>query len=56
MRDRIYITEADAERLRRLVESLAAGSNDRKHLDMLEQELDRAEIVPSSRFLGTSSR
>lgn len=48
MRDRIYVTEADAERLRRLVEGLrAAGSNDRRHLDMLEQELDRAEVVAS---------
>jgi regulator of nucleoside diphosphate kinase len=46
MRDRIYITKADFERLRRLVEGRRAGSStDLEYLDTLEQELDRAEIV-----------
>lgn len=46
MREHIYITDDDYEKLRRLV----AGRRGRDHrdlenLDMLEQELDRAEIV-----------
>lgn len=46
MRDRIYITDDDCERLRRLIAGRrAADSGDREYLDMLEQELDRAEIV-----------
>jgi regulator of nucleoside diphosphate kinase len=46
MRDFIYITEADAEGLRRLIQRVrAAGPTQRQHLDMLEQELDRAEVV-----------
>ena len=46
MRDRIYITEADSERLRHLI-ALRRGTNsaDRKYLETLEQELDRAEVV-----------
>lgn len=46
MRDRIYITEADFDRLRRLIDGLrAGGSFDYEHLATLEEELDRAEIV-----------
>lgn len=46
MRERIYITEADLERLRRLVEGRRAGrSTDNDNLAMLEEELDRAEVV-----------
>jgi regulator of nucleoside diphosphate kinase len=46
MRDRIYITDADFERLRRLIAGRrGANPNDHEYLDMLEQELDRAEIV-----------
>jgi regulator of nucleoside diphosphate kinase len=46
MRDRIYITRDDAEELRRLIAGRrAASSVDHENLDMLEQELDRAEIV-----------
>lgn len=46
MRERIYVTDDDYEKLRRLV----AGRRGRDHrdlenLDMLEQELDRAEIL-----------
>ena len=46
MRDHIYITDADFERLRRLITGRrGANAVDREYLDMLEQELDRAEIV-----------
>lgn len=46
MRDRIYITESDANRLRRLIAGRRAGNPaDDAYLDMLEQELDRAEVV-----------
>ena len=46
MRDRIYITEDDAEGLRRLIAGRRAGNSvDHENLDMLEQELDRAEVV-----------
>ncbi len=46
MRNRIYITKEDFDRLCRLVRGRRAGhSPDRGYLDMLEDELDRAEIV-----------
>ena len=46
MRDRIYITDDDCERLRRLIAGRrGANSLDHEYLDMLEQELDRAEVV-----------
>lgn len=46
MRDAIFITDTDFERLRRLIAGRrGARSVDHEHLDMLEQELDRAEIV-----------
>jgi regulator of nucleoside diphosphate kinase len=46
MKDRIYITEADFERLNRLVEGRRSGAGrDRDYLDVLERELDRADIV-----------
>ncbi len=47
MRDRIYITADDFERLQRLIDARRASATpaDREYLDMLEQELDRAEIV-----------
>lgn len=46
MRDRIYITDADCEQLRGLIAG-RRGANpvDHASLDMLEQELDRAEVV-----------
>ena len=46
MKDRIFITETDFQRLRRLVDG-RRGSNlsDFEYLNTLEQELDRAEIV-----------
>ena len=46
MRDRIYITEVDFEKLRRLVEGRRSGTGpDAGYLDILEQELDRADVV-----------
>ncbi len=46
MRDRIYITDDDCERLRRLIAGRrGASAVDQDYLDTLEQELDRAEIV-----------
>ncbi len=46
MRDPIYITDVDCERLQRLIAGRhGTNSADREYLDILEQELDRAEIV-----------
>jgi regulator of nucleoside diphosphate kinase len=46
MRDRIYITEDDAGRLRRLIAGRrGANPAENEYLDILEQELDRAEVV-----------
>ncbi len=46
MRDRIYITDGDCERLRRLIAGRRrANAIDHEYLDILEQELDRAELV-----------
>ncbi len=46
MPDCIYITNHDSERLRRLVAGRrGAKSIDHEYLDILEQELDRAEVV-----------
>jgi regulator of nucleoside diphosphate kinase len=46
MLDRIYITDDDCERLRRLIAGRrGANSVDHEYLDTLEQELDRAEVV-----------
>lgn len=46
MRDRIYITDTDCEKLRQLIEGRRGGNSlDLEHLDVLEQELDRAEVV-----------
>jgi regulator of nucleoside diphosphate kinase len=46
MRESIYVTESDAEKLRKLIARLRGSrAVNPDHLDMLEQELDRAEIV-----------
>jgi regulator of nucleoside diphosphate kinase len=46
MRERIYITNHDSEKLRRLIAGRrAAHPADHSGLDMLEHELDRAEMV-----------
>ena len=46
MRDRLYITKADYEKLQRLIEGMrTTGSFDKKYLNMLAEELDHAEVV-----------
>lgn len=45
MRDRIFITEADHEKLRRIIEARRLTGEDVAHLNELEQELDAAEIL-----------
>jgi regulator of nucleoside diphosphate kinase len=47
MRDRIYITQDDFEKLEGLVEGrrVAGRTFDTQYLEMLARELDRAEIV-----------
>ena len=48
MDGRIYITDTDSQQLRSLIAGLrGAKSPGVEHLDMLEQELDRAEVVAS---------
>ena len=49
MQDRtIFITEIDFKRLRRLLESARTFlPRDRQHLELLEQDLDRAKVVSS---------
>lgn len=43
---RIYITEFDYKRLERLIEMLEdTGSRDRRHIEKLDEELRKAEIV-----------
>ncbi|MEM5786639.1 MAG: nucleoside diphosphate kinase regulator [Syntrophobacteraceae bacterium] len=43
---RIYITEFDYKRLERLIEMLEdTGSRDRRHIERLDEELRKAEIV-----------
>ena len=46
----IYITKPDYERLTKLIELAREweGEANRKHLDSLEEELDRAEVVQQS--------
>jgi regulator of nucleoside diphosphate kinase len=51
MRNRIYITKKDMERLRRLVDGLqAAARADAGNLAALEEELDRAHVVDAARI------
>jgi regulator of nucleoside diphosphate kinase len=46
MKDRLYITKADYEKLQRLIEGRrTTGSFDMKYLSLLEAELDLAEVV-----------
>lgn len=45
---RIFVTEEDMERLKYVVQSVTTtSSKDWEHLEMLQRELDRAEVVPS---------
>jgi regulator of nucleoside diphosphate kinase len=51
MCDRIYITATDYERLRRLIAGRRQGNApDLEYLDVLEAELDRAEIVAAEKI------
>lgn len=44
----IYVTDFDMQRLRRLLEGTRLwSSRDRQYLERLEEELDRAHVVPS---------
>ncbi len=53
MRDRIYITADDSERLSLLIAGRrGAKAADREYIDMLEQELDRAEVVEADAIPG----
>jgi regulator of nucleoside diphosphate kinase len=45
MRDRIFITETDYDKLRRLIAGRRFSGADAEHLDELEQELERAEVI-----------
>jgi regulator of nucleoside diphosphate kinase len=45
MRDRIFITEPDYDKLRRLIAGRRASGADTDYLNELEQELERAEVL-----------
>jgi regulator of nucleoside diphosphate kinase len=45
VRDRIFITEPDHDKLLRLIAGRRASRIDTHNLDELEQELDRAEVL-----------
>jgi regulator of nucleoside diphosphate kinase len=45
MRERIFITETDYEKLRRLIAGRRGSGADAEHLNELEQELERAEVL-----------
>ncbi|HWR53633.1 MAG TPA: nucleoside diphosphate kinase regulator [Bryobacteraceae bacterium] len=49
MRDRLIITAADQARLRALVEGRMGGGQDAEYLARLEEELDRADVVPDGK-------
>lgn len=46
----IYVTEQDRKRLLYLIDSLRRSWRDRQHLDLLEQEMDRATVVSGDRI------
>ena len=45
MRDRIFITETDYDKLLRLIAGRRSSGADADHLNELEQELERAEVL-----------
>jgi regulator of nucleoside diphosphate kinase len=45
VRDWIFITEADYDKLRRLIAGRRASGADTDYLNELEQELERAEVL-----------
>jgi regulator of nucleoside diphosphate kinase len=51
MRNRIYVTNEDMQRLRQLVENLQASvTADTQNLAKLEEELDRAHVVDAKKI------
>ncbi len=51
MRNRIYVTNEDMQRLRQLVENLQASvTADTRNLAALEEELDRAHVVDAKKI------
>jgi regulator of nucleoside diphosphate kinase len=49
MKDRIYITQTDMERLQRILEGrVPANQEERNNIARLEDELDRAEVLTSN--------
>jgi regulator of nucleoside diphosphate kinase len=48
MRNPIFITETDYEKLRRLIAGRRGSRADAEHLDELESELERAEILEAT--------
>jgi regulator of nucleoside diphosphate kinase len=48
MRDRIFITEADYDKLMHLIAGRRTAGTDTDHLKELEQELERAEVLSSA--------
>jgi regulator of nucleoside diphosphate kinase len=49
MRDRIFITETDYDKLRRLIAGRRGNRADAEHLHELEGELERAEVLADKR-------
>jgi regulator of nucleoside diphosphate kinase len=46
MKERLFVTTADMDRLRRLIDARRSGSpQDRKYVAKLEEELDKAEVL-----------
>ena len=53
----IFVTEDDARKLRTLLVGVRERSvRDREHLQPLDDELDRAHVVPASEIQRTWSR
>ena len=51
MRNRVYITNEDMQRLRQLVDSLqSSATTDLRNLAALEEELDRAHVVDAKQI------
>jgi regulator of nucleoside diphosphate kinase len=52
MARRIYVTEADLQKLNKLLIDQEDNLRDRQHLDDLEQELVQAKVVPEGKLPG----
>jgi len=51
MRDRIFITETDYEKLRRLIAGRRGSGADARHLNELEGELERADVLDDKQMV-----